>query len=214
MAINVAIVEDNDNLRIGMSYILRSSPGFQIIGEYEDAEDFFREKTINEADVVLMDIGLPGMSGIDATRQLKISHPRIQVVILSVFEDDENIFQAICAGACGYMSKPVMPAQLTDAVEQAFAGASPMSPHIARKVVEIFRQFAPPPKVDYNLTDRELEVLELLTHGLDLKVIANKLFVSPFTIRAHVRNIYDKLHVHSKSEAVAKALKERLITKK
>lgn len=214
MPVNVAIVEDNDDLRLGTTYILRTSPAFKVVGEYEDAEDFLKDLKNNVPDVVLMDIGLPGMSGIEATRELKRRHPRVQVIILSVFEDDENVFQAICAGACGYITKPVMPAVLSDAVEQAFAGASPMSPHIARKVIEIFRQFAPPPRMDYNLTDRELEVLELLTHGHDLKVIAEKLFVSPFTVRAHVRNIYDKLHVHSKSEAVAKALKERLLPKR
>ena len=106
------------------------------------------------------------------------------------------------------------PALLQDAVEQAFAGASPMSPHIARKVLELFRQFAPPPRVDYRLTARELDVLEQLTHGHDLKRIADMLFVSPFTVRAHVRNIYDKLHVHSRSEAVAKALRERLVPRR
>lgn len=214
MPITVAIVEDNDDLRLGTTYILKASPSCKVVGEYEDAEDFLKDLKNNVPDVVLMDIGLPGLSGIEATRDLKRHHPRVQVIILSVFEDDENVFQAICAGACGYITKPVMPAVLLDAVEQAFAGASPMSPHIARKVIEIFRQFAPPPKVDYDLTGRELEVLEYLTHGYDLKLIAEKLFVSPFTVRAHVRNIYDKLHVHSKSEAVAKALKERLLPKR
>ncbi|MCK6621096.1 MAG: response regulator transcription factor [Calditrichaceae bacterium] len=214
MPITVAIVEDNEDLRLGTLYVLKASPSVKVVGEYEDAEDFLKDVKSNPPDVVLMDIGLPGMSGIEATRELKRRHPRVQVIILSVFEDNENVFQAICAGACGYITKPVMPAQLLEAVEQAFDGASPMSPHIARKVLEIFRQFAPPPKVDYNLTDRELEVLEFLTHGHDLKLIAEKLFVSPFTVRAHVRNIYDKLHVHSKSEAVAKALKERLLPRK
>lgn len=214
MAISVAIVEDNDDLRMAASYILRASANVAVSGEYEDAEDFLKDLKHHPPDVVLMDIGLPGISGIEATRKVKLRLPRAQVVILSVFEDDENIFQAICAGACGYLTKPVMPAQLLEAVEQAFAGDSPMSPHIARKVLKLFREFAPPPKVDYQLSERELEVLELLTHGYDLKLIAEKLFVSHFTIRAHVRNIYEKLHVHSKSEAVAKALKERLLPKR
>lgn len=132
--------------------------------------------------------------------------------MLSVYEDDDNVFRAICAGASGYVTKPVMPQQLLDAVEQAFGGGTPMSPHIARKVLQMFKHYAPPPRADYNLTDRECEVLKLLTQGDDYKQIADKLFLSVFTIRAHIRNIYDKLHVHSKSQAVATALKEGIVS--
>jgi len=214
MPINIVIVEDNPNLRVGTSYILKASPKHKIVGEYENAEELLEDFAEIKPDVVLMDIGLPGMSGIEATAALKQKNPRIQIIILSVFEDDENIFQAICAGACGYITKPVMPAQLLEAMEQAFDGASPMSPKIARKVLEIFKKHVPPPKADYNLTERELEVLDLLTQGDDHKQIAEKLFLSPFTVRAHLRNIYDKLHVHSKSQAVAKALQERLLPKR
>lgn len=214
MSITVAIVEDNPNLRAGTSYILKASPGFKVAGEYETAEELLEDFREINPDVVLMDIGLPGMSGIAAAAELKRRHARVQIVMLSVFEDDENVFQAICAGACGYIAKPVMPAQLLEAVEQAFNGASPMSPKIARKVLEIFKKHVPPPRADYNLTARELEVLGLLTQGDDHKQIAEKLFLSPFTVRAHLRNIYDKLHVHSKSQAVAKALQERLLLKK
>ena len=213
MPITISIVEDNADLRRSISYILKSSPACEIIGEYVSAEDFLDNLESNIPDVVLMDINLPGINGIEATRILKQTHPRVQLIILTVFDDDENVFQAVCAGACGYLTKPVMPGILLEAVEQAFAGASPMSPHIARRVVDLFRQFAPPPKVDYNLTEREQEVLELLTLGYDNKLIAEKLFISTFTIRAHIRNIYDKLHVHSKSQAVAKALQERLVKK-
>ena len=131
--------------------------------------------------------------------------------MLSVYEDDDNVFRAICAGASGYVTKPVMPQQLLDAVEHAFGGGTPMSPHIARKVLEMFKQHVPPAKADYNLTERECEVLRLLTQGDDYKEIADKLFLSIYTIRAHIRNIYDKLHVHSKSQAVATALKQGLI---
>jgi DNA-binding NarL/FixJ family response regulator len=137
----------------------------------------------------------------------------MQVIILSVFEDDDNVFRAICAGAIGYVAKPVMPQQLLEAVENAFNGGTPMSPHIARKVIEMFKQNAPPPKADYHLTERELDVLERLVQGDDYKQIAEKLFLSVFTVRAHLRNIYDKLHVHSKSQAVSKALNERILHK-
>ena len=214
MPISIAIVEDNPNLRVGTSYILKASPQYHVAGEYESAEELLESFAEIKPDVVLMDIGLPGMSGIAATAALKRQHPRAQIIILSVFEDDENVFQAICAGACGYITKPVMPAQLLEAVEQAFSGASPMSPHIARKVLELFRHHVPPRQADYHLSERELEVLEWLTQGADHKTIAEKLFLSPYTVRAHLRNIYDKLHVHSKSEAVAKALKERLLPRR
>ncbi|MGH7456802.1 MAG: response regulator transcription factor [bacterium] len=208
MPIIVAIVEDNPNLRVGTSYILKASPNYKVAGEYENAEELLEDFCDINPDVVLMDIGLPGMSGIEATAELKRRNSRVQIVMLSVFEDDENVFQAICAGACGYISKPVMPAQLLEAVEQAFAGASPMSPKIARKVLEIFKKHVPPPKADYNLTERELEVLDLLTQGDDHKQIAEKLFLSPFTIRAHLRNIYDKLHfiqIPSRGQSPARA---------
>ncbi len=214
MPIAVAIVDDNKDLRMGTAYVLSSSPSFKVVGTYETAEGLVESFDDIIPDVILMDIELPGMNGIQATEILKKQHPHVQIVILSVFEDDENVFQAICAGACGYVAKPVMPAQVTDMVEQAFGGASPMSPHIARKVLEMFKHHLPPPKADYNLTERELEVLDYLTRGYDNKMIAEKLFLSTYTVRAHIRNIYDKLHVHSKSQAVAKALKERVTYKK
>ncbi len=214
MPITIAIVEDNPDVRMGTSYILRSSRECTVAGEYGTAEELIDEFDNIAPDVVLMDIGLPGMSGIEAIAQLKRDHPRVEIVVLSVFEDDENVFRAICAGAGGYIAKPVMPQQLLEAVEDAFGGGTPMSPHIARKVLEMFKEYAPPPRADYRLTAREQEVLELLVEGEDYKTIAEKLFLSVFTIRAHLRNIYDKLHVHSKSQAVAKALKERVVPTK
>jgi DNA-binding NarL/FixJ family response regulator len=214
MPIAVAIVEDNKDLRVGTEYVLKSSPAFEVVGAFENAEDLIYRFDDIKPEVVLMDIELPGISGIEATSILKKEHQHLQIVILSVFEDDENVFQAICAGACGYISKPVMPNQIAEVVEQAFSGASPMSPHIARKVLEMFKQHLPPPRADYNLTAREVEVLDMLIQGYDNKMIAEKMFLSAYTIRAHIRNIYEKLHVHSKSQAVAKALKERLVNKK
>ncbi len=210
MPISVALVEDNPDIRMGTSYILRTSRACTIAGEYSKAEDLIDEFENISPDVVLMDIGLPGMSGIEAIERLKREHPRLEIVVLSIFEDDENVFRAICAGASGYLAKPVMPQQLLEAVEHAFGGGTPMSPHIARKVLEMFKENAPPPRAEYRLTPREFEVLELLVQGEDYKSIAEKLFLSLFTVRAHIRNIYDKLHVHTKSQAVAKALKENV----
>jgi DNA-binding NarL/FixJ family response regulator len=214
MAIAVAIVEDNKDLRLGTSYVLKANPAVEVVGMYESAEEMIEEFDVVVPDVILMDIELTGMTGIEATAILKKEHPHVQIVILSVFEDDDHVFNAICAGACGYISKPVMPGQVVEIVEQAFGGSSPMSPHIARKVLEMFKQHLPPPKADYNLTTREIEVLELLVQGYDNKMIAEKLFLSTYTIRAHIRNIYEKLHVHSKSQAVAKALQERVVSKR
>jgi DNA-binding NarL/FixJ family response regulator len=213
MPISVAIVEDNPDFRLGTSYILKSSKECIVAGEYENAEDFIDSIDRIHPDVVLMDIGLPGISGIEATDILKKNYPRLQIVILSVHEDDDNVFKAICAGAIGYVTKPIMPNQLLEAVDFAFTGGTPMSPHIARKVLQMFKDHVPPQKADYNLTERELEVLDHLVQGEDYKVIADRMILSVFTIRAHIRNIYDKLHVHSKSQAVSKTLKEGLLRK-
>jgi len=211
MPISVAIVEDHPDILMGLAYTLQSSVKFRVVGKYASAEQCLEH--INEAapEVILMDINLPGMSGIEATARTKATHPRIEVVMITVHEDDDSLFRAICAGASGYITKPVLPERLAEAIEEAFTGGTPMSPHIARKVLELFRQHHPPPQSDYQLTPRELEVLNLLIQGDDYKQIADKLYLSLFTVRAHIRNIYDKLHVHSKSQAVAKALKERVI---
>ena len=211
MPIAVSIVEDHPDIRMGMSYALQSSPGFRVVGEYGSAEECLDRLDQASPDVILMDINLPGISGIAATARIKAEHPRIEIVILSVLEDDENVFRAICAGASGYVTKPVLSEQLPGLIEDAFGGGTPMSPHIARRVLELFRHYSPPPKSDYQLTPRELEVLELLTQGDDYRLISEKLFLSIYTVRAHIRNIYDKLHVHSMSQAVSKALKEKVI---
>lgn len=211
MPIAVAIVEDHPDIRMGTAYILKASPGYAVVGEFGTAEECIEQLDAVRPDVILMDIHLPRMSGIEATARIKAQHPRIEIVILSVLEDDESVFKAICAGASGYVTKPVLPAQLVEAVDHAFGGGTPMSPHIARRVLELFKQHLPPPRADYQLTPREMDVLDLLTRGDDYKLIAEKLYLSLFTVRAHIRNIYDKLHVHSKSQAVAKALLEKVV---
>ncbi len=212
--ITVAIVEDNPDYRMGIAYVLKASPGVHVLGEYASAEAFFTALPGSVPDVVLMDIGLPGMSGTEAIEALRARAPRVQAVVLSVHEDDEHVFRAVCAGAVGYLTKPVMPDKLLEAVEAAFAGGTPMSPHIARRVLEMFRQHAPPPHADYDLTAREVDVLERLVAGNGYREIAEALFISVYTVRAHLRNIYDKLHVHSKSQAVSKALQEGLLFRK
>ncbi len=207
----VAIVEDSRDLRLGMSYIFEGSDRCRCVGAFSRAETLLQEIDSCRPQVVLMDIGLPGMNGVEATRCLKQSHPGTEIVILSVFEDDDNIFRAICAGASGYVTKPVMPQRLIEVVEEAASGATPISPHIARRMLRLFKRHVPIPGTDYDLTPREREVLEHLVAGLDFAEIAEQLIVSVYTVRAHIRNIYEKLHVHSKSQAVAKALREGLI---
>jgi DNA-binding NarL/FixJ family response regulator len=209
--ISVAIVEDSRDLRVGMSYILEGSSTCRCVGAFPRAEGLLDRISELRPEVVLMDIGLPQISGVEATRLIKKSHPEVEIVILSVFEDDENIFQAICAGAGGYVTKPVMPQRLLEVVQEAADGATPLSPHIARKVLRLFKKHIPVPGADYDLTPREREVLELLVGGHDFKEVADRLVVSVYTVRAHIRNIYEKLHVHSKSQAVAKALREGLL---
>jgi DNA-binding NarL/FixJ family response regulator len=215
MPISVAIVEDNKDYRMGTAYVLRSAPGIEVFGEYASAEDFFDDINGQQPDVVLMDINLVGgMSGVTATALVKKKYPKIEVIMFSVYEDDDNLFQAICAGASGYVTKPIMPQQLLESVQQASSGGTPMSPHIARKVLRLFRQNAPQPKREYNLTPRELEILECLVQGNDYQMTADKLFLSIFTVRAHIRNIYEKLHVHTMAQAVSKAITERIVSTK
>ena len=209
--ITVGVVEDSRDLRRGVTLILESSANCRCVGAFANAEDFLDKFPVLKPEVVLMDIGLPGISGIEATGIVKEKYPATEIIILSVFEDDDNVFRAICAGASGYVTKPVMPQRLLEAVGEASAGGTPMSPHIARRVLNLFKRHLPPPAAEYDLTAREKEVLGVLVNGGTFQDIADELVVSVFTVRAHIRNIYEKLHVHSKSEAVAKALLERLI---
>ena len=161
--------------------------------------------------VLLLDLGLPGMSGIEGIHPLRQRYPQTAIVILTVYEDNERVFEALCAGANGYLLKNTPPIKLLDSLRDAMKGGSPMSPEIARRVIELFRRFRPPEKAQYNLTPHELRLLKFLVEGHSYKTAAAQLGVSVNTIAFHVQNIYGKLQVHSKSEAVAKALRNRLI---
>ena len=161
-------------------------------------------------EIILLDIGLPGMSGIEGIAPIHARSPSTQVLMLTVHKDSDNVFEALCAGASGYLLKPASPARIVEAIEDVRRGGAPMSPQIARKVLDMFTHLAVRPK-DYGLSQREREVLHLLVDGLTQKRIAERLFLSEHTINTHIRNIYAKLHVHSRSGAVAKALRERLI---
>jgi DNA-binding NarL/FixJ family response regulator len=162
-------------------------------------------------DLVLLDIGLPGMSGIEGVKLLKERYPDLLILMNTVFDDDERIFDALCGGACGYLLKKTPPAQLLESVKQAVAGGAPMSPDVARRVIRLFREIQPPDRADYHLTPHEVRLLQLLSDGHSYKSAAAQLNVTAKTISFHLQNIYQKLQVHSKSEAVSKALRNRLI---
>jgi DNA-binding NarL/FixJ family response regulator len=161
-------------------------------------------------DVVLLDIGLPGISGIEGVRRIRQQHPAVQVLMLTVYDDDQRVFEALCAGACGYLLKKTPPARLIESVAEVAAGGAPMSPEVARRVVALFRRFRPPERADYRLTPHETRLLKLLCDGHNYKSAALELGVTVHAVSFHMRRIYEKLEVHSKSAAVAKALREGL----
>lgn len=210
----VWIVEDNAKLRRDLAQLLVAEPEIEMALAVDRSEDALAALDEDPPpDVVLMDIGLPGMSGIEGTSRLCSRSPATRVVVLTVHGEDQNVFDAICAGACGYLLKPSAPERIVRAVRQAARGAAPMNAYIASKVLAMFAKLAPAPPVveDYGLTDRERDILQLLVDGLTMRQIAGRLLVSYHTVDTHLRNIYQKLHVHTRSTAVAKALKEKLV---
>ena len=209
--IKVALVEDRREIRDALAAIIEGTEGFLCAGSFRTMEQALAEIGRDLPDVVLSDIGLPGMSGIEGVAILKERYPDMLLLMLSVYEDDERIFDALCAGACGYLLKRTSPAKLLESLKEAVQGGSPMSPEVARRVVALFRDFRPPEKADYHLTPHETRLLKLLVEGHTYKTAAAELGVSINTISFHMKHVYEKLQVHSKSEAVAKALLNRLI---
>jgi DNA-binding NarL/FixJ family response regulator len=209
--LKVAIVEDVRSLRESFGLLIDGTAGFECVASFRSMEEALDRLAGNLPDVLLADIGLPGMNGIDGIRLLKERHPGLTVLMLTVYDDDDRIFDALCAGAVGYLLKKTPPARLLESIREAASGGAPMSPEVARRVVELFRQVRPPERADYRLTPHELRLLKLLVEGHNYKTAAVQLNVSFNTICFHIRHIYEKLQVHSKSEAVAKALRQRLI---
>jgi DNA-binding NarL/FixJ family response regulator len=207
----VALVEDQRPLREGLAALVDGTPGYRVVGSYESMEAALEGLTSARPTVMLLDIELPGMSGIDGVRELKSRAPEVQVLMLTVFGDDDRVFEAICNGASGYLLKDTPPARLLDAIRELAAGGAPMSPEIARKVVRMFQRVAPPRETPGDLSPRETQILRLLADGHSYKTAAAELNISPDTVRFHIRHIYEKLHVHSKSEAVLKAFRTGLL---
>lgn len=209
--IKVAIVEDRREIREGLAMLIGGTEGFRCTGAYRTMEETLQKIGFELPDVVLNDIGLPGMSGIEGIKILKERYPNLLVLMLTVYDDDERIFDAMCAGASGYLLKKTPPIKLLESLREAHQGGAPMSPEVARRVIALFRAIRPPERANYELTPHETRLLKLFVEGHNYKTAAAELGVSVHTVSFHLRSIYDKLQVHSKSEAVAKALQNRII---
>ncbi|WP_336518311.1 response regulator transcription factor [Pollutibacter soli] len=215
MGLRIAIFDDNKNIRESISMLLATEPQFDVVGSFSHVLDCIDDVKACKPDIVLMDIEMPGMSGIDAVAQIKKEFPHIQVLMQTVFEDDDRVFDSICAGASGYILKNYLNTRLVEAISELQYGGSPMSPSIARKVLNKMQSAAnvirPQEATDYQLTPREKEVLSCLVNGLSYKMIVAELNISYETVRSHVKKIYEKLHVASLTEVVAKAIHQRIV---
>lgn len=209
--LSVAIIEDQKETREGLSVLINATDGFQCRHVYGSMEAALDRIGTDPPRVALVDIGLPGLNGIEGVRILRERYPALIPVILTVYKDDERIFQAMCAGACGYLLKKTAPARLLEAVREIAEGGAAMSPEVAIRVVELFRHTQTPGPSPVSLSQQEMRLLKLLTQGHQNKTAAAELGISIHTVGFHLRSIYEKLHVHSRSEAVARALRDRLI---
>jgi DNA-binding NarL/FixJ family response regulator len=209
--IPVAIIEDQREIREGLRELIDGAEDFRCTAAFGSVEEALPNIGSDLPEVTLIDIGLPGKSGIEGIRMLKERYPKLVLVVLTVFDDDRRIFEAICAGASGYLLKKTPAPRLIEGIRDASAGGSPMSPEIAARVIELYRQTRPAPVEGHDLTPHEVRVLKLLVDGHNYKTAAVELSVSVNTISFHMRRIYEKLHVHTKSEAVAKALRNQIV---
>ena len=206
MSIRIAIVEDEKTVRDGLKLLIDGTEGYKCVALYPNAEEALRGIFDSNPDVVLMDIHLPGMSGIECVRRLTKQDPDFQIIMLTVYEDDEGIFKSLAAGAQGYILKKTPPVKLLEAISEVYNGGSPMSSQIARRVVDFFQTKEVDSEQAEKLTEREQEILSFLSKGYRYKEIADVLCISIETVRTHIRNIYEKLHVHSRTEALLKYL--------
>ena len=209
--LRVVIVEDERDVREGLAILIHGSPGFQCTHRYRTMEEALVRLEADRPDVLLTDIGLPGMSGIEGIALVRQIHPDLPVLALTVFDTDDKVLNALCAGASGYVLKNTPPARLLESLQEVAQGGAPMSPEIARRVVKLFREFRPAPGASYHLTRQETELLKLLANGHHKKTAAQAMGISINTVSFHLKHVYEKLQVHSKTEAVAKALRERLV---
>jgi len=211
--INVAIVEDNNTIREGLAVLINGTQGYSCVGSFNDCESFLKKLHSLSIDVVLMDIALPGINGIEGVKKALEIKEDLDVLMLTIYEDSEVVFDALCAGACGYLVKKTPPSRLLEAIKEVHEGGSPMSSQIARQVIIAFKEGkdSMKDKSSYGLSEREKEVINLLAQGNNYQQIGDQLFISVDTVRHHIKNIYKKLHVHTQSEAVAKAIRKKII---
>ena len=210
-SVRVAIVEDEREIREGLRFFIDHAPGFSCTQTFGSVEEALPTLTPATVDIVLMDLGLPGMSGLEGIRVMKRRHPSLKLVPLTVYDDDDRIFEALCAGASGYLLKKTPPGRLFECLQEVVNGGAPMSAEVATRVVALFREFRPPPRAEHHLTPHEVRILGLMAEGHGYKTVAAELGSSVHTIAFHMKSIYRKLHVHSKSEAVSKALRHRIV---
>jgi DNA-binding NarL/FixJ family response regulator len=215
MNLRIAIFDDNKNIRESITMLLKTEPDFYVVGSFSHVLDCVDDVKSCNPDIILMDIEMPGMSGIEGVNAIKKELPHVQILMQTVFEDDDRVFDSICAGASGYILKNHLNTKLIDAIKELQYGGSPMSPSIARKVLNKMQSVSgiikPEEAPDYHLTAREKEVLSCLVNGLSYKMIASDLNISYETVRSHVKKIYEKLHVASLTEVVAKAINQRIV---
>ena len=209
--IKVIYYEDNTNLREGISFLIQSTPNLELLATFSNADTVKIDTEELKPDVILMDIDMPGTNGIDAVAIIKAVSPRTQVIMLTVFDNEEKIFNAIRNGASGYLLKHTPPSEIIESIFDVNKGGSPMTANVARKVLQYFQSQSKAHKEDYNLSERELQIVKGLVSGYSYKAIASDLFISIDTVRSHIRRIYEKLHVNSKTEAVLKAINEGLV---
>jgi len=209
--VKIVLYEDNPQLREGLTLLLNGSEGFEVIGAFRNCNNVVDEVEALAPDVVLMDIDMPGTNGIDGLKLIRQNNRTVKVLMLTVFDDNKNVFEAIRNGANGYLLKKTPPAKLLEYIQEAHTGGAPMTSSIATQVLKMFSHAHNTASEDYHLSDREKQVLQWLVNGYSYKMIAAEMFISIDTVRSHIKKIYEKLHVNSKSEAVAKAFKDRIV---
>lgn len=209
--IRLLLYEDNPQLREGLTMLINGSEGFEVLAAYRNCNNVEEEVQAWKPDVILLDIDMPGINGIEGLKKIRQINSEVKILMLTVFDDNKNVFEAIKAGANGYLLKKTPPARLLEYIEEAYTGGAPMTSSVATQVLKMFSEIHHGGSSDYNLSDREKQVLQLLVNGYSYKMIAADMFIAIDTVRSHIKKIYEKLHVNSKSEAVAKAFKDNIV---